>query len=88
MAWTLLPARTLAHIKTESGGLVASVPFKTKEEQIAAQTMTAAPELRELLSDALWAMDNMAAILNFHKIESTLDDPRPRMRELLERTKP
>ena len=51
MTWTLLPARTQAHIKTESGGLIASVPFRTKEERDAARKMAAAPKMLEALEN-------------------------------------
>lgn len=51
MTWTLIPARTQAHIKTESGGLIASVPFKTKEERDAARKMAAAPAMLEALEN-------------------------------------
>lgn len=40
----------------------------------------AAPDMLAALKEALWALDNMAAILNAKGIESTLMDPRPGIR--------
>lgn len=48
-----------------------------------ATLISAAPEMFEALKDALWALDNMSAILSAAKIESTLDDPRPSIRAAL-----
>ncbi len=39
--------------------------------------------LREALAEALWAIDNMAAVLAAAGLESTLADPRPGIRAAL-----
>ena len=45
-----------------------------------ARLIAAAPDLLEALRDALWALDNAAAVLSANGIQSTLTDPRPQMR--------
>lgn len=45
-----------------------------------ARLREAAPELLAALHDALWAIDNMDAILIAHNLTGTIADPRPRMR--------
>jgi hypothetical protein len=51
MTWTLIPARTQAHIKNEAGAVIASVPFKTKDDRDAARMMAAAPAMLEALEN-------------------------------------
>jgi hypothetical protein len=53
MTWTLIPARTQAHIHGKIGeeSFVVSVPFKTREDRIVARMMAAAPRMLEALEN-------------------------------------
>jgi hypothetical protein len=53
-----------------------------------ARLIAAAPELLAACKDALWALDNMSAILNWAALESTLQDPRPAMRAAIAKASP
>jgi hypothetical protein len=44
--------------------------------------------LRDMLLDMLWALDNAAAILSAHGLESTMADPRPAARKWIAETTP
>ena len=43
----------------------------------------AAPDMLAALRDALWAIDNMSAILHGRGLQSTLTDPRHAMRDAI-----
>jgi len=45
-----------------------------------ARLMAAAPDLLEAAKGALWALDNVNAILTAHGLQSTLADPTPELR--------
>lgn len=53
MTWTLMPARTQAHIHGKIGeeSFVVSVPFKSREDRIVARMMAAAPKMLEALEN-------------------------------------
>jgi hypothetical protein len=78
-------------ITTEDGRICTvdcQTPFKRGEgwqsecevREANARLIAAAPDLLDAAKDALWALDNAAAILSVQGLESTLSDPRIALR--------